>query len=324
MGDPRGVGAEIIIKALDRVGDAASFVVYGDAEYLAAAAETAKIPQWNRQVRAIHAAGADGGKLLTEEGAGDASFRWAEAAAGCVLGLPGAAERADALVTAPISKAAWAAAGHNYPGHTELLGAMCGVPEGRFAMIFHAAAAEELPGLNVILTTVHVPLARVAELVTTERVLNTIRSAAAAMDDLGVKSARIGVCGLNPHAGEGGLLGGEDEQFIRPAVEAAKAEGLDVSGPFPADTIFRRALLGLERPADFDCVVAMYHDQGLVALKTMAMERAVNRTVGLPIIRTSPDHGTAFDLAGKNAADPRSMIEAVRLAVRLTRGRAAR
>jgi len=319
MGDPRGIGAEVVVRALANptAPHSASFVIYGDPECLAAAAKAAGCPHWDRSVAAIHVAGADGGTLLTHVGAGEASFRWVEAAARLTLLPSSDSDHADALVTAPISKAAWFAAGHAFPGHTELLAAMCGVPDGDFAMMFHAATTPTEPGINVILATVHVPLAQVANLVTFDRVLGTIRLAAQGMREIGVANPRLAVCGLNPHAGEDGLLGSEDAERIAPAVARAKAEGINVSGPFPADTIFRRALNGAGRTADFDCVVAMYHDQGLAPLKTLAMERAVNRTVGLPIIRTSPDHGTAFDIAGNNAADPRSMIAALHLAIGL-------
>jgi 4-hydroxythreonine-4-phosphate dehydrogenase len=188
-------------------------------------------------------------------------------------------------------------------------------------MMFHAAPGESAlttrPGMNVILTTVHVPLREVPARVTRERVLETIVLGAAAMKEFGYDPARIAVCGLNPHAGEEGLLGDEDTRVIAPAVSEARGMGLEVQGPFPADTIFARALEYPRRRAEFDLVVAMYHDQGLIPLKTMAWDRAVNLTVGLPIVRTSPDHGTAFNIVGQNVANEGSMAAAIDAAIEL-------
>ncbi|MDX2131501.1 MAG: 4-hydroxythreonine-4-phosphate dehydrogenase PdxA [Planctomycetota bacterium] len=235
---------------------------------------------------------------------------------------------AHAIVTGPISKRAWALAGHaEFPGHTELLAARCNAPHA--AMMFHAPPAPSptpapgtppaLPaGLNVILATVHRPLRDVPALLTTPRLVQIIRLGHDTMRRLGVDRPRVGVCGLNPHAGEEGLLGSEDRDIIAPAVTLARAAGIDASGPHPADTMFAGALAfpGLA-PARFDLAVAMYHDQGLIPLKTLARDRAVNFTVGLPIVRTSPDHGTAFDIAGTHAAHPGSTAAAIDLALRL-------
>jgi 4-hydroxythreonine-4-phosphate dehydrogenase len=165
------------------------------------------------------------------------------------------------------------------------------------------------PALKVALATIHVPLAKVPSLITPERLRHTIDLTAAALPLLGALRARIAVAGLNPHAGEGGLFGDEEIKIIAPAVEKARAEGLDVSGPYPGDTVFARA-----RRGEFDAVIALYHDQGLCAVKTLDFEHAVNITLGLPIIRTSVDHGTAFDIAGKGVADATSMREAIRWA----------
>jgi 4-hydroxythreonine-4-phosphate dehydrogenase len=210
----------------------------------------------------------------------------------------------DAIATAPVNKLAFAQAGLPWKGHTDLLAHLCGT--SRVAMMFHA------PELKVVLITVHVPLSEVSALITPELVGQTIDLTSAALPRFGVIKPRLAVAGLNPHAGEGGVLGVEDDRVLAPAVAAARARGVDVSGPFPADTVFVRASKG-----EFDCVLACYHDQGLIPVKLLAFGHAVNVTIGLPIIRTSVDHGTAFDIAGKGVADPGSMIEAVKLAARL-------
>jgi 4-hydroxythreonine-4-phosphate dehydrogenase len=214
------------------------------------------------------------------------------------------AGRVDAVATAPINKAAFAAAGLPWKGHTELLAHLCGVRD--VAMMFWSEK------LRVVLATVHVPLAEVPRALTSDRLRTVIQLAAESLPRFGVKSPRLAVAGLNPHAGEDGLLGTEERDVLAPAVAAARSRGIDVSGPWPADTIFVRAVRG-----EFDAVIAAYHDQGLVPVKLVAFGEAVNVTLGLPIIRTSVDHGTAFDIAGQGVADPGSLIEAVRLASRL-------
>ena len=214
----------------------------------------------------------------------------------------------DAIATAPINKEAFAAAGLPWPGHTDLLAHLTGAK--RVAMMFHADA------LRVVLATVHVPLRRVPEVLTQSQLEDTIELAAAELPRFGFERPRIAVAGLNPHAGEHGLFGSEEDTAIRPAIAACAARGLDVRGPFPADTLFNRAMKG-----EFDAVIACYHDQGLIPIKLVAFGRAVNVTLGLPIIRTSVDHGTAFDIAGRGVADPSSLIEAVRLAARLAGAR---
>jgi 4-hydroxythreonine-4-phosphate dehydrogenase len=219
------------------------------------------------------------------------------------------------LVTAPISKEAWHAAGvTSHPGHTEVLAEAFESPES--GMLFVG------PRLKVMLATIHVPLARVPSLLTQGAVERAIALTHDACVAMGNPSPRIGVAGLNPHAGEHGLLGGEDDGVIRPAVEVARggARGIDASGPWPGDTVFGRALKG-----EFDAVVAMYHDQGLIPAKLVDGMRSVNVTVGLRwngrrVVRTSPAHGTAFDIAGSGKADATSMIEAVRLAAEMVRG----
>jgi 4-hydroxythreonine-4-phosphate dehydrogenase len=212
----------------------------------------------------------------------------------------------DALVTAPISKTSWQVAGfRKYPGHTELLAHKCKVRH--FAMMFVA------PQLRVVLATLHQALFDVRNRFTIGCVFNPIDLADAALKEwFGIAEPRIGVAALNPHAGESGHFGDEEIRIISPAIAMAHEAGIRVSGPYPADTVFLKALAG-----EFDCVVAMYHDQGLIPLKLLAWKDAVNVTLGLPILRTSPDHGTAFDIAGRNRADPSSMIAAIRLALDL-------
>ena len=215
--------------------------------------------------------------------------------------------RVDAIATAPVNKEAFRLAGLPWSGHTDLLAHLTGARQ--VAMMFFSEA------LRVVLATVHVPLADVPALLTREVMEATIGLTARELPRFGFPRPRIGVAGLNPHAGEHGLFGREEEMVIAPAVAACQATGIDVSGPFPSDTIFVRA-----RRGDFDVVVACYHDQGLIPVKLVAFGQAVNVTLGLPIIRTSVDHGTAFDIAGKAIADPESMIAAVLLAARLARG----
>lgn len=211
-----------------------------------------------------------------------------------------------AMVTAPICKEGLKAAGLRVPGHTEMLAQLCDT--NRFAMMLFGGP------LRVILATRHVPLAKVAATLTRASLLETIELAGEALPWLGCRRARIGVCGLNPHAGDGGALGHEEQRVITPAIVAARRKGFSVSGPIPADVIFHQAVRG-----QHDAVVAMYHDQGLGPLKMLAFESGVNVTLGLPIVRTSPDHGTAFDIAGRGIANPSSMIEAIRWAVKLAR-----
>jgi 4-hydroxythreonine-4-phosphate dehydrogenase len=218
-------------------------------------------------------------------------------------------ERIAAIATAPINKEAFAAAGIPWRGHTELLAHLTGAK--RIAMMFHADV------LRVVLATVHVPLADVPHALTRDRLEETIDLAAAELPRFGLPSPRLAVAGLNPHAGEHGLMGLEEDAVLRPAIESCRARGVRVDGPFPADTVFVRAMRG-----DFDAVIACYHDQGLIPVKLVAFGRAVNVTLGLPIVRTSVDHGTAFDIAGQGIADPSSLVHAVLLAASLAAARA--
>ena len=213
----------------------------------------------------------------------------------------------DAIATAPINKEAFAAAGLPWRGHTDLLAHLTG--SARVAMMFYADA------LRVVLATVHIPLAEVPRALTRETLEGTIALAARELPRFGIASPRLALAGLNPHAGEHGLIGREEEEVLAPAVAACRAQGIAVDGPFPADTIFVRAMRG-----EFDAVVACYHDQGLIPIKLVAFGSAVNVTLGLPIVRTSVDHGTAFDIAGRGVADPSSLIAAIVLAARLARG----
>jgi len=212
----------------------------------------------------------------------------------------------QAMATAPVNKEAFRLAGLPWSGHTDLLAHLTGASP--VAMMFHSEP------LRVVLATVHVPLADVPRLLTQSVMEKTIALTARELPRFDKIQPRIAVAGLNPHAGEHGLFGREDMDVIAPAIEACRARGIDVSGPFPADTVFVRA-----RKGDFDVVVACYHDQGLIPVKLLAFGQAVNVTLGLPIVRTSVDHGTAFDIAGKGIADPESMIAAVLLAARLAR-----
>ena len=280
VGDPSGIGPEIAVKASRDPGVTAVCrpLLYGPHS----AGELAPFP-----AGVIDAAS---GRRAYEE-----IVRAVEDAT---------AGRVQAIATAPINKAAFAAAGLPWRGHTDLLAHLCGVDEA--VMMFWSEP------LRVVLATVHIPLADVPAALTTDRLLRTIRTTASSMPRFGTTEPRIAVAGLNPHAGEGGLLGHEDAGQITPAINLARSEGLNVSGPYPADTVFVRASKG-----EFDVVIACYHDQGLIPIKLLAFGHAVNVTLGLPIIRTSVDHGTAFDIARQDKADPGSMIEAVLLAARL-------
>jgi 4-hydroxythreonine-4-phosphate dehydrogenase len=216
---------------------------------------------------------------------------------------------AAAVVTAPIHKEALAAAGVPYPGHTEMLQALAAGPGAHPPAVRMMLANDEL---RVVLVTIHLSLKRAIEAVTFDAVLSTLHIAHAAGASWGQARPRIAVAGLNPHAGEGGLFGDEELHTIGPAVQAAAAQGLDVHGPFAPDTVFMRA-----RKGEFDVVVAMTHDHGLIPVKYLGVEQGVNVTLGLPFVRTSPDHGTAFDIAGQGLADPASLVSALRMARRL-------
>ncbi|MEK8049966.1 4-hydroxythreonine-4-phosphate dehydrogenase PdxA [Ideonella sp. DXS22W] len=240
--------------------------------------------------------------------AGRAAARCIEAAAGLVQ-----AGQAAALLTAPIHKEALSAAGVPYPGHTEMLQALAGGVPVRMML-----ANEQL---RVVLVTIHVALRRAIEMLDTDGILQTLRIAHTAARAWGQVRPRIAVAGLNPHAGEGGLFGDEEIRIIAPAIAAAQAEGIDASGPHAPDTVFMRARHAPPaHPGEFDLVVAMTHDHGLIPVKYLGVEEGVNVTLGLPFVRTSPDHGTAFDIAGTGRADAASLIAAARMARALAGG----
>ena len=277
VGDPAGIGPEIAQKA------AADPTVRAVCEPI------------------IFSAAAD-----SSVRAGEVSAAAGRAAYDTIVRAVDAARRGevDAITTAPVNKLAFSQAGLEWKGHTDLLAHLCGVDH--VAMMFHSLQ------LKVVLITVHVPLIDVSRLITPELVDRTIGLTVDAMQGFGNPKPRLALAGLNPHAGEGGVIGSEDDRVLAPAVARARARGIDLSGPIPGDTVFVRASRG-----EFDCVIACYHDQGLIPVKLLAFGQAVNVTIGLPIIRTSVDHGTAFDIAGKGVADPASMIAAVTLAAEM-------
>ena len=247
---------------------------------------------------------------------GQVSAEAGRAAAHCVQWAARAALGGElaALVTAPLHKEALAAAGVDFPGHTELLQAEAarhaGVPLADMPVRMMLAN----PELRTVLVSIHVSLRDALAAVTFGNVLQTLRITHAALARSLGRAPRIAVAGLNPHAGEGGLFGREEIEVIAPAMAQARAEGLDVHGPYAPDTVFMRARATRARPGEFDVVVAMYHDQGLIPVKYLGVDKGVNVTLGLPLVRTSPDHGTAFDIAGQGVADAASLIEAVRMA----------
>ncbi|MEM0914765.1 MAG: 4-hydroxythreonine-4-phosphate dehydrogenase PdxA [Planctomycetota bacterium] len=323
MGEPAGVGPEVVVKALadPDVRKLARFVVFGMNEQLAYAADLAELDVfWHRlQHDADRAAyelmhpvvvlDYDEISLLASAQPGP-SKPGGQASLSFVDDAIKAAQRphhqggVDAVVTAPISKQSWQMAGCRFPGHTELF--QNRTRSKRAIMMFDS------PRLRVALATCHIALMDVRNQLTVGKVFDPIDLGHAALRRMGVEKPKIAVCGLNPHAGEAGQFGDEEVRLIRPAVELAQQHGIDAHGPFPADTVFLKAVDG-----GYDLVVAMYHDQGLIPVKLLGWDAAVNTTLGLPIVRTSPDHGTAFDLAGKNQADPGSMKAAIRLAVKL-------
>jgi len=328
MGDAAGIGPEIIVRAFER-GQLADAVVAGDAAVLrrAGAAMTAlidapadlgEVPPGCLPV--LEVPGLPEG--LSALPWGQVNARAGAAAARCIERAVHwvQAGEAAAVVTAPVHKEALAAAGLPYPGHTEMLQALATPPGGMAPPVRMMLANDEL---RVVLVSIHVALRRAVELVSFDSVLQTIRIAHDAAAAWGQPQPRIAVSGLNPHAGEGGLFGDEEIRFIAPAVAAARAEGIDAFGPFAPDTVFMRARNAPGHPGEFDIVVAMTHDHGLIPVKYLGVEQGVNVTLGLPFVRTSPDHGTAFDIAGSGRADASSLAAAVRMARRLISGASA-
>ncbi len=317
MGDAAGIGPEIIVRAFKR-GELNGAVVIGDVGVLRragapmpavidSAADLVAVPPGCLAVLVPHGLppGLDGlpqGRVDARNGA--AAARCIERAVALVR-----ANEAAAIVTAPIHKEALAAAGVGFPGHTEMLQSLCAEPGQALPPVRMMLANGEL---RVVLVTIHLALRRAIEAVTYDAVLQTLRIAQRAAAAWGQPRPRIAVAGLNPHAGEGGLFGDEEIRIIGPAVQAAQAEGINASGPWPPDTVFMRARTGA-----FDIVVAMTHDHGLIPVKYLGVEQGVNVTLGLPLVRTSPDHGTAFDIAGRGLADPASLIAALQWARRL-------
>ena len=326
MGDASGIGPEIVMKALQhaKLYEFCNPLVVGDADRLQVAGRIVDSPlrvegfedpaQAHFEMGTVQCVDL---KLIPHDQpfgqispiCGEAAFRFVERAVAIVD-----AGQADAICTAPLSKEALQVAGHKYPGHTEILAKLTGTPEVSMMLVS--------PNLRVIHVTTHIGLLDAIELIEPNLVERVIGRAHTILLEAGIPGPRIGVCGINPHAGENGLFGrGEETSKIAPAIAACRAKGWDVRGPLPADTLFYLASRG-----DYDIAVAMYHDQGHGPIKVLGLEGGVNITVGLPIIRTSVDHGTAFDIAGKGFADERSLVEAIRQAAALapkTRNRGA-
>ena len=317
MGDAAGVGPEVIMKALAHreLYAIARPLVVGDAKRLGRAGQIVRSGLAVRAIAEPEDAGFEPGvvdcidlalvpvdtpfgKLSTA--CGEAAYRFIERAVALAV-----AGKVDAICTAPLNKEALNAAGHRYPGHTEMLAELTGTPEVSLMLI--------APGMRVIHVTTHIGLVDAVERIDAGLVERTIARGHELVRRAGIAEPRIAVCGINPHAGESGLFGrGEEATKIEPAIRACVARGWKVEGPLPADTLFYRALKG-----DFDLIVAMYHDQGHGAVKAIAFDTGVNITAGLPVLRTSVDHGTAFDIAGTGKADEGSMLEALRQAAAL-------
>jgi len=326
MGDPCGIGAEIVVKALSEASlrSRARYVVFGFSEQLSYTADRleASWTVFRDHHENIRRYPYDVAVMDYDEIAQPASMpRGASPVGGqasmafCEGAISAAKDGlVDAIVTSPISKRSWALAGHRqFPGHTELLAKRCRRKRNQVAMMFVS------PKLKIVLATIHEALFDIRNSFTIGCVFNPIDLADRALREwFGIDKPRIAVAGLNPHAGEDGQFGDEEHRIISPAITMACEAGINVRGPFPADTIFLKALDG-----KFDVVVAMYHDQGMIPIKLLAWKEAVNLTLGLPIIRTSPDHGTAFDIAGKNRADASSFKAAVSLAIDLANQRVA-
>ncbi len=335
LGDPAGIGPEIIAKAFrDAPQLTQDCFIVGDVATMRQAAQLVRADQIAWPVALIDrsedvfglpprclpvlqvGAGAEPVPL------GHLSAKAGKMAAECVVWATQAALRGEvaALVTAPLNKEALALAGppHNaYPGHTEMLQALAAAHAGKPVSAMPVRMMLANDELRVVLVSIHVALREAIDAVTFANVLQTLEITHESLCAMLGRPPRIGVAGLNPHAGEGGLFGCEEIDIIAPAIDAARAQGLQVSGPFAPDTVFMRARAKIGVPAEFDVVVAMYHDQGLIPVKYLGIETGVNVTLGLPLVRTSPDHGTAFDLAGTGRADASSLIAAIGMARQL-------
>jgi 4-hydroxythreonine-4-phosphate dehydrogenase len=300
-GDPAGIGPEVLLKALaDPARPDAELSIYAPASLLADRARRFGLPPPGPDVRIVDV------PLVGPCPWGQSSASGGRAAAEAVLraAADALAGRVDGLVTAPLNKESLRAAGYSWPGHTEMLAEAAATPD--VAMMFVGG------GLKVVLLTIHRSLRSVPDAVTREEIARVARLVHRDLVRYGVAHPRLALCGLNPHAGEGGLFGDEEQRVFIPAVAALRAEGLDLSGPFPADSLFVRAVRG-----EFDAVLAGYHDQGLIPVKLLAFGHAVNVTIGLPFVRTSVDHGTGFDIVDKGKADGSSMVQAMALAADL-------
>jgi 4-hydroxythreonine-4-phosphate dehydrogenase len=330
QGDPAGIGGELIVQVFARTPavTAGCFVV-GDLPHLRrAAAVVAGAGQAPVEVVAItdpaQAQAVPPGCIpLLQVGPERALVRWGQVqaqagrlAADAVTWAAQAALSGEvaAIVTAPLHKEALAAAGVAYPGHTELLQAQVAAHLGRPVSQVPVRMMLASDALRTVLVSIHVSLRQAIEAVTRDNVLQTLRITHAGLVLVLGRAPRIAVAGLNPHAGEGGLFGREEIEAITPAIVAAQAEGMDARGPFAPDTVFMRARASAVSAGEFDVVVAMYHDQGLIPIKYLGLEQGVNVTLGLPLVRTSPDHGTAFDIAGTGRADPASLAQAIQMA----------
>ncbi len=318
MGCPAGVGPEIVIKALSRSWpESVQLIVLGDAKLLLAIAKQMGFP-CNYEIfdspKKIHSSNAHAILNLSHLSCvepGRPNLETAKAMVryikeGVLLCQQGVL---CALVTSPISKAALKLAGEPYPGHTEMLALLTGAKE--YAMAFYGEK------LKIVLVTIHVALKDVPKLLSKDAIIKTARLAQTFLkQDLGIKHPRLALAGLNPHASEGGLFGDEEEKILIPAVKAAQEQGIALFGPYPSDSLFFRAVEG-----EFDLVVSLYHDQGLIPFKLLHFRDGVNLTLGLPIIRTSVDHGTAYDIAGKGKAHAQSLIKAIELAIKMAKNR---
>ncbi len=324
MGDPAGIGPEVTLKALlDPAAEKAGpFLLVGSEQVFERTASQLGL-KFSAEVisKPSEISDAESPRLLLQTSSdpskspylsGQLTPQGAQASALAVetatrLCLSGAV---DAMVTAPLTKQGLAMAGRDFPGHTEMLAALAGTPGEELMLLVGG-------GLRVALVTTHVAIADLPKLITTETVLRRLRTLDAGLrNDFGLDSPRIAVLALNPHAGEGGRFGNEEQQQISPAIEQARNLSINASGPHPADTAFLKAISG-----SFDAILATYHDQGLAVLKTLAFDSGVNVTMGLPLVRTSPDHGTAYDIAGTGKASERSMLEAILLARDIARRR---
>ena len=327
MGDAAGIGPEIIVKAFE-AGQLHDVLVLGDVSVMRRAAAVLggrvaveRVDEANGAVssgvlRVLHPSGLPVDTVDVPFGHVDA--RAGAAAAACIteaVRLVRAGE-GRAIVTAPIHKEALSAAGVPFPGHTEMLQALS-VDAGHPPPVRMMLANDEL---RTVLVTIHLSLRRALDAVTFDAVLETVRIADRSLRAMGIARPRVAVAGLNPHAGEGGLFGDEEDRIIGPAIAAARAGGIDASGPHAPDTVFMRARHAPGHPGEFDVVVAMVHDHGLIPVKYLGVEQGVNVTLGLPFVRTSPDHGTAFDLAGTGRADAASLVAAAKMARALTPG----